>query len=105
MSNLKRMIVKYYLYFGKDYPNSTYHYYYQMKNLLKYEDKAREILRNSFIPESFYIGYLNFLRKAYRLIGKREFLEVERLMDKEVLRNKLNKEVLKRLYFLLLGTN
>ncbi|MEO0097118.1 MAG: hypothetical protein ABIK78_03365 [candidate division WOR-3 bacterium] len=74
VSKLKRIVYKYYLSFSCDYPKSIYKYYY--------------------IPGTFYIGYLNFLRKGYRLIKKRKLLNVESLLKKQ--------EVLKEIKFLLL---
>ncbi|MEO0096593.1 MAG: hypothetical protein ABIK78_00660 [candidate division WOR-3 bacterium] len=102
MRKLKKRVSKYYFNFGCEYPKSTYKYYYQMKELLKYEEKLKEILKNYPIQETFYLGYLNFLRRAYKLIKKRRLQEVENLIKKEMVRNKLEKEVLKELYFLLL---
>ncbi|MCS7249445.1 MAG: hypothetical protein N2323_02915 [candidate division WOR-3 bacterium] len=102
MRNLKRMVKKYYFSFGCEYPKSTYKYYYQMKKLLKYEEDLKKILKDYFIPETFYTGYLNFLRRVYKLIKKRRLSEIESLIKREILRNKLKEEVLKELYFLLL---
>ncbi|MCS7249705.1 MAG: hypothetical protein N2323_05340 [candidate division WOR-3 bacterium] len=80
MKNLKRMVKKYFLSFGRYYPKSTYKYYYRMKNLLEYEEKLKELLKDYPIPEAFYTGYLNFLRRAYKLIKRRKLLEVENLI-------------------------
>lgn len=102
MRKLKKRVRKYYFSFGYAYPNSTYKYYYQTKKLLEYEEKLKEILGNYSIPETFYLGYLNFLRRAYKLIRKKRLLDVEKLIKREILRNKLKEEVLKDLYFLLL---
>ncbi len=102
MRKLKKIIRKYYFAFGFAYPKSTYKYYYGMKKLLEYEEKLKEILKNYFIKETFYLGYLNFLRKSYKLIRSKKLSEVEKLIKKEVARNKLEEEVLKELYFLLL---
>ncbi len=102
MKNLFKMVRNYYFSFGKYYPHSTLNYYYKIKDLLKYEEKVKKLLKELEIPETFHLGYLNFFKKAYPLVRKRKFFILEDLIKKEVLKNKLEKEVLKEIYFLLL---
>jgi len=102
MKDLLKMVKNYYFSFGKYYPHSTLSYYYKIKDLLKYEEKVKKLLKELEIPETFYLGYLNFFKKAYSLAKKQKFSILEDLIKKEVLKNKLKKEVLKEIYFLLL---
>jgi hypothetical protein len=102
MKNLFKTIRNYHLSFGKYYPHSTLNYYYKIKDLLKYQEKVKELLKELAIPETYYLGYLNFFKKAYSLVKKKRFFILEDLIKKEVLKNKLEKEVLKAIYFLLL---